>query len=313
MRQSTLSLVLISGAAVLFLLANSLFIVTQVQQALVLQFGKHVATVREPGLKMKIPFIQNVVYFDKRLLDFTAEPKEVIAADQKRLIVSSYARYRITDPLKFYQTVGDERRMIDRLNSIVESSLRQSIGHVPLSAVLSAERAKIMEDIKKRVNQQASGVMPEAPENPETEEKAQAPKLPAGGFGVEVVDVRIMRADLPQENSEAIYRRMQTEREREAKEFRAQGEEESQRIRSRADRDRTVLIAEAQKQAEITRGQGDAEAIKIFAQSFGRDEEFFAFYRTLKAYRTALGKQDTTLILSPDNSFLRYLEQGARP
>lgn len=308
MRQSTLSLILISAAAALFLLANSLFIVTQVQQALVLQFGKHVETVREPGLKMKIPFIQNVVYFDKRLLDFTAEPKEVIASDQKRLIVSSYARYRITDPLKFYQTVGDERRMTDRLNSIVESSLRQIIGHAPLSAVLSAERAKIMEDIKKRVNQQASGIQPETTtENPEA-----APKLPEGGFGVEVVDVRIMRADLPQENSEAIYRRMQTEREREAKEFRAQGDEEGQRIRSRADRDRTVLLAESQKQAEITRGQGDGEAIKIFAQSFGKDEEFFAFYRSLKAYRTALGKGDTTLILSPDNSFLKYLEQGAK-
>lgn len=282
-------------AAALFVAANSFFIVGQTDQVLLLQFGKPVRVIQEPGLEFKTPFLQNVEYYDKRLLDFDAESKEVIAADQKRLIVDAFVRYRIVDPLRFKQTVADERTMKSRLNSILESSLRQVLGSVPLSAVISEKRAEIMDNIRELVNAQTKRAADQA-----------------GGFGIEVVDVRIKRADLPPANSEGIYKRMQTEREREAKEFRARGAEDAQKIRSQADKERTILIAEAKKQAEITRGQGDAEATRIFAQAFGQDQNFFEFYRTMQAYKKTLSEKDTTLILSPDNEFLKMLEQGGR-
>jgi membrane protease subunit HflC len=285
------------AAVVLFVLFSSIFVVKQTEQALVLQFGKPVRVEQNPGLKFKVPFFQNVEFYSKQLLDFDAEPKEVIASDQKRLIVDAFVRYRITDPLRFKQAVADERTMRSRLNSILESSLRQVIGSQPLSAVISEKRSQVMDTIRDLVNTQARGA-------------ATEPGEALRGFGIEVVDVRIKRADLPPANSEGIYKRMQTEREREAKEFRARGAEDAQKIRSQADKERTILIAEAKKTAEITRGQGDGEATKIFAESFGRDEEFFKFYRTLQAYKKTLSNKDTTVIMSPDSEFLKTMDKG---
>ncbi len=309
MNKRFLSIAGIAGFALIVILSNTLYIVEQTQQALVLEFGKPVRIVKKPGLRAKVPFLQNVVFFDNRLLELTVDQKEVIAADQKRLIVDAFVRYRIVDPLKFYQSVSDERIMQSRLNSIVDSSLRQVLGSRPLSSVLSSERTEIMKLITAIVNSTTSGIPLQKVTdgtNP-NEIKTVAEAAPPGGFGVEVVDVRIMRADLPNENSQAIFRRMQTEREREAKEFRAQGEEEAQRIRSRADRDRTVIIAEAQKKADTLRGQGDAEAIDIFAGVTARDPEFYGFYRTMQAYKNSIKKEDTTVILSPDSEFMKYM------
>lgn len=286
-----------------FVAVNSMFIVDQTEQALVLQFGKPERVEYDPGLKFKTPFIQNVEFYDKRLLDFDADPKEVIAADQKRLIVDAFVRYRITDPLRFKQTVADEYTMRSRLNSILESSLRQALGNVPLSAVISEKRAELMAQIRTLVNAQAMGAKVEGADK----------NAPGRGFGIEVVDVRIKRADLPPANSEGIYKRMQTEREREAKQFRAQGAEDAQKIRSEADKKRTIIIAEARKQADIVRGQGDGQATKIFADAFGQDVDFFNLYRSLQAYRKTLLAKDTTVIMSPDDEFLKYMDKGMSP
>ena len=281
----------------IFVLANSVFIVDQTDQALVLQFGKPERVEQTPGLKFKLPFIQNVEFYDKRLLDFEAETKEVIASDQKRLRVDAFVRYRIVDPLRFKQSVGDERTMRSRLNSILESSLRQALGDVPLSAVVSEQRAELMQQIRKLVNDQAGG--------------AKVADETNGGFGIDVVDVRIKRADLPPANSEGIYKRMQTERTRAANQYRAQGAEDAQKIKSQADKERTILLAEARKKAEILRGEGDGEATRIFAESFGQDQDFFQFYRTMQAYKKTLSPKDTTMVLSPDNDFLKYMEKGS--
>lgn len=288
------------AGAVAFVGMSSVFVVDQTEQALILEFGKPVRAVSEAGLNFKVPFTQNVEFFDKRLIDFDAEPNEVIASDQKRLIVDAFMRYRITDPLRFKQTVGNETTMRSRLNSILESSLRQVLGSVPLSDVLSEKRAEIMSKIRDLVNAQARGVKVEG----------GADNITKGGFGIEVVDVRIKRADLPPANSDGIYKRMQTEREREAKEFRAKGSEDAQKIRSQADKERTIILAEAQKTAQITRGEGDGTATKIFADAFGKDEEFFQFYRSMQAYKKTLDKKDTTMILSPDSEFLKMFEKG---
>jgi len=295
----SLPVLAVIGFVGLFVLANALFTVDQTEQALILEFGKPVRVVQEPGLNVKVPFIQNVEFYDKRLLDFDAESKEVIASDQKRLIVDAFVRYRITDPLRFKQSVTNEATMRSRLNSILESSLRQVIGGVPLSDVISDKRDPIMEQIRNLVNAQAKGVPVEGQE-----------RVTKGGFGIEVVDVRIKRADLPPANSEGIYKRMQTEREREAADFRAQGAEDAQKIRSQADKERTIILAEAKKKAEITRGEGDGTATKIFADAFGKDQDFFAFYRTMQAYKNTLDKGDTTLIISPDNEFLKYMDKS---
>lgn len=287
----------------LFTLLNSVYVVSQTEQALVLRFGKPVAVERTPGLKFKKPFVENVEFYDNRLLDFNAEPKEVIASDQKRLIVDAFVRYRITDPLRFKQAVAEERTMRARLNAILESSLRQVLGSVPLGEVISTKRAGIMQQIRGLVNAQASGKIPAA---------GSADMTPQGGFGIDVVDVRIMRADLPQANSEGIYRRMQTEREREAKEFRAKGAEDAQKIRATAERDRTILLAEARRKAETLRGHGDSEATRIFATAVSQDADFYQFYRSLQAYRKALSGKDTTLVISPGTDFLKFIEQGGR-
>jgi len=270
-------------AAVLLVLAMSaLFTVHQTQQALVLQFGNPKRVVQEPGLHVKLPFIQNAVYIDRRVLDFDAEAQEVILGDQKRLVVDSFTRYKIVDPLRFYQSVGSETVLRGRIDTILDASMRKVLGEVPLFTVLSADRGELMSSIRNQAN------------------------IEAQQFGIEIVDVRIKRADLPAENSQAIYRRMQTEREREARELRAQGAELAQRIRSRADRERRVLIAEAEKEGEIIRGEGDAQAVRIFADAFGQDIDFFSFYRSMQAYRSALGDDSTSVVLSPDSEFFRF-------
>jgi membrane protease subunit HflC len=275
--------------AMISLAISSFYIVPQFQQALVLQFGEVVRVVKEPGMKWRIPFIQRVEYFDNRILNLHAEEKEVIAKDQKRLIVNAFAKYKITDPVKFYQTVRDEVGARNRMNPVLDSSLRQILGSVPLGKLLTVERANIMQSIQQVLNEQAQG------------------------FGITVVDVRIMRADLPKENSEAIYKRMQTEREKEAKEFRAEGAEEALRVRSRAEKERKIIVAEAQKKSQILRGEGDAIAAKISNQAYGRDPDFYAFYRSLQAYNQSLTKNNTHFILSPDNEFFRYFRQHVAP
>ncbi|MGI9494278.1 MAG: protease modulator HflC [Geminicoccaceae bacterium] len=266
---------------------GSLFTVYETQQALVLQFGRYIKTVTEPGLHFKVPFLQNVVYIDRRVLDFDAPAEEVILGDQKRLVVDAFARYRITDAQRFYQSVRDESGLRRRIDTVLDASLRKVLGDTPLFTVLSADRARLMERIRDDTNARVKN------------------------FGVDVVDVRIKRADLPAENSEAIYRRMQTEREREAKELRAQGYELGQRIRASADRERRVLIAEAQKKAQIIRGQGDGEATRIFAEAFGKDIDFFTFYRSMEAYQNALGDDSTSFVLSPDGEFFQYFDSSA--
>lgn len=278
-KQASLVVGLILLAVVAYL---GLYTVQQTSQALVLQFGEPKRVVKDPGLHFKIPLIQQVYFVERRILALDTPPEEVIASDQKRVVVDAFARFKIIDPLKFYQTVGNEMVARARLGTIVNSNTRRVLGKETFSTVLSGERAELMRRIRDLVNREATA------------------------FGIEVIDVRIKHADLPQANSEAIFRRMQTEREREAKEFRAQGAEIAQRIRSRADRERTVLLAEAEKQAEILRGEGEGESVRIFAEAFGKDADFFQFYRSMKAYEAALGKDHTTMILSPDSEFFRF-------
>ena len=260
----------------------SLFTVKEINQAIVLQFGDPKKIVTEAGLQVKIPFIQNVVFLDRRILSLDPPPAEVIASDQKRLIVDAYARFKIVDPLKFYISVGDERVARSRLATIINSRIRSVLGKQSLATLLSEERSGQMAIIQEGVNVEA--------------EK----------FGITIIDVRIKRADLPQANSEAIYKRMQTEREREAKEFRARGAEMAVTITSTADRKVTVILANAEKQSEIMKGEGDGIRNKIFADAFGQDPEFFSFYRAMQAYETALIGGDTSLILSPDSDFFKF-------
>ena len=260
----------------------SIFIVKEINQAIVLQFGDPKRILMKPGLNFKIPFIQNVVFLDKRILNLDAPPAEVIASDQKRLIVDAFARFKIIDPLKFYISVGNERVARSRLSTIINSRIRSVLGTQRLQTLLSEERTKQMALIQDGVNTEAAK------------------------FGIEIVDVRIKRADLPPANSDAIYRRMQTEREREAKEFRAKGAEMAITITSTADKEVTVILADAEKQSQILKGEGDGQRNKIFADAFGQDPEFFAFYRAMQAYETALIGGETSLILSPDSEFFKF-------
>ena len=260
----------------------SLFTVKEINQAIVLQFGDPKKIITTAGLQFKIPFIQNVVYLDRRILSLDPPPAEVIASDQKRLIVDAYARFKIIDPLKFYISVGDERVARSRLATIINSRLRSVLGKQSLATLLSQERTAQMAIIQEGVNVEA--------------EK----------FGITIIDVRIKRADLPQANSEAIYKRMQTEREREAKEFRARGAEMAVTITSTADRKVTILLANAKKKSEIMKGEGDGQRNKIFANAFGKDPEFFSFYRAMQAYEKALIGSETSLILSPDSDFFKF-------
>ena len=273
-----LPIIAIIGALVFF----SVFIVKEVNQAIVLQFGDPKKIIVEPGINFKVPFIQNVVYLDKRILNLDTPPEEVIASDQKRLIVDAFARFQIVDPLKFYISVGNERVARSRLSTIINSRIRNVLGQEELQTLLSKDRSKQMELIKVGVNTEAEN------------------------FGISIVDVRIKRADLPQANSDAIYRRMQTEREREAKEFRAKGAEMAVTITSTADKEVTVILADAQKQSEIMKGEGDGERNKIFAEAFGQDPEFFSFYRSMQSYGKAFTAGETSMILSPDSEFFKF-------
>ena len=265
---------------------SALFIVDQTEQALVLQFGQPRRVIREPGLWVKRPFLEDVKPYDNRLLDFEPPPEEVIVSDQKRLVVDTYTRYRITDPLLFYQTANSEVAVRARLSAMVNGSLRRVLGNVTLSALLSHERPAIMKQIRDEVRDQAKG------------------------FGIDVVDVRIRRADLPEENSQAIYARMVSERQQQAAQFRGEGSEAAQTVRANADRERTVIIAEAQRDAQKVRGDGDAQSIRIYADAFGQDKEFFAFYRSMQAYRDALTGHGTSFVLTPDSGFFRFFENS---
>ena len=289
MRISTLILGLGLVVAIAIGASATLFTVSPAQQALVMQFGEAKRVITTPGLNAKWPLIQNVVLIDKRILDAETAAEEVIAADQKRLVVDAFLRFRITDPLKYYQTVGSEAVARSRLQTFLNSSLRRVLGAQSFFAVLSGERANLMHQIRILVNQEATAL------------------------GIDVIDVRIRRADLPEANSQAVYRRMQTEREREAREARAQGAEGAQRIRSRADREVTVLLAEARKEADILRGTGDAERAHIFADAYSRDPNFYSFYRSMIAYERAIKPTDT-LVLAPDSDFFRYFtaQEGNR-
>jgi membrane protease subunit HflC len=273
-------------AASVFLLINALFTVHQTQQALVLQFGNPVRVIDQPGLSIKLPFIQQVEFFERRVLDYDAGSVELVLGDQRRLVVDAFARYRITDPLRFRQSVGNEVAFRGRLEPITFSALRSVLGEVSLFTILSDDRSRLM----RRIAEEANTALRQ--------------------FGVEVIDVRIKRADLPTENQEAIFLRMQTEREREARELRAQGEEIAQRIRARADRERRVLIAEAGQEAEQIRGRGDAIAIATFAEAFGQDPAFFGFYRSMQAYRNSLADEATSFVLSPDSDFFRFFHSA---
>jgi modulator of FtsH protease HflC len=274
-------LVVVGGLLLLWNLA--FFTVPQWMQAVVLQLGEPVRIVREPGLYMKIPFVQNVLYFDRRLLDYEATPKELLTRDKQQLVVDNYTRFRIVDPLQFYRAVRDESGAQSRLDDIVYSNLRENFGRQTLSEIVSTKRADLMEQITRKSNEQAQQ------------------------YGIEVLDVRIKRADLPEKNEQNVFNRMRTERERLAKKFRAEGDEEARRIRSEADKDARVLIAEAQKEAEISRGRGDAEAVRIYAEAYGRNPELFELTRTLESYRKAL-PEGTTIVLSPEGRFFRYLK-----
>jgi membrane protease subunit HflC len=262
--------------------SSSLFIVEQTQQAIVLFFGKPQKTIQDPGLYFKIPFGEEVVYYDKRVLDLDPPKERMILADQKRLDVDSYARYRIIDPLLFYQTTRRVTEVPGKLSPIINSSLRRVLGNETLLEILSGKRATIMVDIQKAVN---DAVM---------------------RFGMEIVEVRVRRADYPDETRSNIENRMKSEREREAKEFRARGFEMAEGIRADAGKQKIVILAEAQKKAETLRGEGDGLAIKIYADAFGQDPEFFAFYRSMQAYKKSMDSQDTTMVLSPNSDFFRF-------
>ena len=266
---------------------SALFTVHQTKQVILLQFGEPKRVIQEPGLNVKLPFVQNVVEYERRVLEFDPPSEQVILSDQKRIDVDAYLRYRIADPLTFFQRVLSEAGARSRLSSVVNSSLRRVLGNVTLLEVLSEEREKIMANIQVDVNEAAKP------------------------FGVEIVDVRIRRADLPEQAAQAIYARMRSEREREAREARAQGFEKAQQIRAAADRERTVLIAEAQKTSEITRGEGERDAVRIYAEAYGRDPAFYGFYRSMQAYREALRAEDTTMVLSPDSEFFRFFGKSA--
>ena len=276
------------AALALILALSSMFQVHQSQQALVIQFGDPLRRVDQPGLYFKLPLIQEVVYFDKRVLDFDARPEEVPTLDQKQLVVDAFARFVIVDPLKFFQTVNNEQGIQSRLATIISSNLRRVLGEVQMSRVLTEERASLMRNIRESVNKEAAG------------------------FGVDVIDVRIRRVDLPEENSQAIFARMKTQREQEARRIRAEGGKEAQVVRAEADKQQRVIVAEARRQSEILRGEGDAESTKVYAEAYGRDTEFFDFWRSMQALSRGLPGNTTALVGSPQGAFFRYFQDGAQ-
>jgi membrane protease subunit HflC len=261
---------------------SSIFTVSQTEQALVVRLGRPVDVVSEPGLNFKAPFIDTVISIDKRILDLENPSQEVIASDQKRLVVDAFARYRIKNALRFYQSIGSIQAAHIQLTTLLNAALRRVLGEVSFINVVRDERENLMTRIRDQLDREADQ------------------------YGIEVVDVRIRRADLPEQNSLAVYKRMQTEREREAQEFRAQGGQKAQEIRSKADREATVIVADANSTAEQTRGVGDAERNRLFAEAYGKDPDFFAFYRSMSAYETGLRSNDTRFLLRPDSEFFRF-------
>lgn len=281
---SRTGIILIGLAIATFLVAaSSAYIVRETEQVLVLRFGKPVgAPIVDPGLHFKVPFVDTAQFFDKRVLDFDATQQEIPTADQKQLVVNAFARYRITEPLEFFKSVGTEVNMEQRFNSLINSALRRVLGEVELTVVLTPERARLMEEFTRIVAEEAAG------------------------FGVEVVDVRIKRIDLPQENSDAIFQRMRTQREQEARLVRAEGEKEAKRIQAEADKRERVITAEAQREAEILRGEGDAEAQRLYNEAYGQNVEFFDFWRSMQAMQKGLSGDTTTYVGPPDSDFFRF-------
>lgn len=284
-----LTMIIAVGLALAVLAYMSVFIVTQTDQALVLQLGEHKRTVKQPGLHFKLPFVQNVIYLDKRILNLDLKPEEIVSSDQKRMVVDAIARFRIIDPLLTFQTRRNERGVSQALETMVSSSVREVLAREQFITLLSGERADLMKQIRDSVNEAAHS------------------------FGVEIIDVRLRRVDLPARNSQSIYERMNTARRQEAQEIRAEGQEQALRIRAEAERERTILLANAERDGQILRGQGDSEAVRIFAEAFGRDVEFFEFYRSMQAYKVALQPGDTTLVLSPNSEFFKYLDSMYTP
>jgi membrane protease subunit HflC len=293
MNRSPLILYAVLGFVALVILANSLFVVEQRQQAIVLRFGQPVRVIHAPGqpgagLNLKQPFVENVVKFDRRNIAMEADQEEVTSADQQKLVVDAFLRYRISDPLQYYRTLRDERTAQDRLERLVNSSLRQVLGRINQSDIISGQRDQLMRQSRADMARRAK----------------------ESRLGIEVIDFRIKRADLPAANQASVYRRMQTQRQQIAAQYRAQGEQQKREIMATADKEVAITLADAQQIGETTRGEGDALRTRIFAQAYGKDPSFAAFYRSMQAYETGLGQGDATLVLSPDSAFFKYFEQG---
>jgi modulator of FtsH protease HflC len=278
----TLTGSIVAAVAALVLLLSSYYIVHPYERALVLQFGNPVRSVNEAGIYFKMPFVQNVVYFSNKVLNFDAGGEAMPTLDQKQIIVSAFARFRIVDPLVFYQKVANEVGVQERLRPIISSNLRRALGDIPMASILTSQRAEFMQEIARQVN------------------------IEAQTFGIKVIDVRIKRVDLPEENSQAIIRRMQSQREQEARKIRAEGQKEAQTLRAEADKQAVVIVADANRQSEILRGEGDAQATGIYTAAYGRDPAFFDFYRSMQALTTALSGETTTYVGPPDGDFFRY-------
>ncbi len=276
----------IASFCLIIILAGALFTVDQKEIGVVFQFGEAVRIVENPGLNIKVPFIQNVQFLDKRILNVSAEEKELTASDEKRLIVDAFAKYKIIEPVMFIKTVHNYSGANLRLNKILESAMRTVIGRFPLNTLLTEQRANLMQQIRDLVHKEAAL------------------------FGIKIIDVRILKSDLPTENSDAIYQRMKTERYKEAKQIRAEGAEESARIKARADKDNKIILAEAYMKAQKTKGDGDSEAAKLYNIAYSKDPEFYKFYRSLVAYKSSLSKENTQFVLSPKAEFFRYLQLG---
>lgn len=274
-------------AIVLIVVYSALFTVNQNQQAIVLRFGEPIRIITDPGLQYKVPVMDTVVYIDKRILDLENPAQEVIASDQKRLVVDAFARYKVSDPLRFYQALGNVERANSQLSTLLNSAMRRVLGESTFIQIVRDDREALMGRIREQMTREGQN------------------------FGVAVVDVRIRRADLPDANSQAVFQRMQTQIQREAAEIRAGGNQIAQTIRAKADRDVTVTVAEAQSRGEQIRGEGDATRNKIYADAYNQDRDFFAFYRSMQAYEQAMKKGDTNLLLTPDSDFMRYFNDAA--
>ncbi|WP_455378096.1 protease modulator HflC [Petrachloros mirabilis] len=283
-KQGLLIAVLIVAAGLFILGASPLFVVDVTQTAIVVELGKPKRTLTEPGLYMKVPFVQEVTYFDKRLLDYDSDAQDVITQDKKTLLLDNFAKWRIVDPLKVYQAFQSQRGALQRLHDIIYSELRVELGRHDLLEIVSMTRAELMRVVTERSNEKAST------------------------YGIEIQDVRIKRADLPEQNEKAVFARMQAERERQAKQYRAEGAEEAQKIRSEAEKDKEIILAEAYKESEELRGAGDAKAFRIYADAYRQDPRFFEFTRSMEAYKKSFNEK-STLVMSPDSEFFRYLKQ----